>query len=87
MKKLLTIAALIISSMGIAQEDGINSKVYLLKSKDEVKRILKNEKCTFEIMNGDGFIIYCYCNGKYIELWFDEEDECIATIKHVKDDE
>jgi hypothetical protein len=71
------IKSLLISLIAIAS---IN--IYLLKSKRDVKNILKDKGCKVDKIKDN--LMICNCNGEYIELYFDDDSICIWTRRYEK---
>lgn len=60
----------------------VSTNIYLLKTKHEVKRILKDKSCKVQKIKDN--LMYCNCNGEYIELYFDDDSICIWTRRYEK---
>ena len=66
------IKSTIISLMAI-----VTINIYLLKTKREVKNILKDKGCKIEKIKDN--LMSCNCNGKNIDLYFNDDNICVWT--------
>ena len=66
------IKSIIISLMAV-----VTINVYLLKTKREVKNILKDKGCKIEKIKDN--LMTCNCNGEHIDLYFNDDNICIWT--------
>jgi hypothetical protein len=60
----------------------VTPNVFLLKSRIQVKHILKSNNCEVEKADGDG--IYCDCEDYYIKILFDKNGVCKGLVKTKK---